>query len=85
MVTVVYGNRARGVLPIHARFTYSDGTVENYDYPAEVWSTNTTHYMRRYTIGNKTLARIELDPDKRLLDVDRANNSWGSAAGGPKP
>ena len=85
VVTVVYGNRARGVLPIHARFTYSDGTVENYDYPAEVWSTNTTHYMRRYTIGNKTLARIELDADKRLLDVDRTNNVWGSAAGGPKP
>ena len=85
VVTVVYGNRARGVLPIHARFTYSDGTVENYDYPAEVWSTNTTHYMRRYTIGNKTLARIELDADKRLLDVDRTNNVWSSAAGGPKP
>ena len=85
VLTVVYGNRARGVLPIHARFTYSDGTVENYDYPAEVWSTNTTHYMRRYTIGNKTLARIELDPDKRLLDVDRTNNVWGSAAGAPKP
>ena len=85
VLTVVYGNRARGVLPIHARFTYSDGTVENYDYPAEVWSTNTTHYMRRYTIGNKTLARIELDADKRLLDVDRTNNVWSSAAGGPKP
>ena len=85
VLTVVYGNRARGVLPIHARFTYSDGTVENFDYPAEVWSTNTTHYMRRYTIGNKTLSRIELDPDKRLLDVDRTNNVWGSAAGAPKP
>lgn len=85
VVTVVYGNRARGVLPIHARFTFTDGAVENFDYPAEVWSTNTTHYMRRYVIGNKTLARIELDPDKRLLDVDRTNNLWGSAAGGPKP
>ena len=85
VVTVVYGNRARGVLPIHARFTYSDGTVDNYDYPAEVWSTNTTHYMRRYTIGNRTLSRIEIEPDKRLLDVDRSNNIWGSAPGGPKP
>ena len=85
VVTVVYGNRARGVLPIHARFTYSDGTVDNYDYPAEVWSTNTTHYMRRYTIGNRTLSRIELDPDKRLLDVDRTNNVWGGAPAGPKP
>ena len=85
IVTVVYGNRARGVLPIRARFTWSDGSVENHDYPAEVWSTNTTHYMRRYTVTGKTLVRIELDPDKRLLDVDRGNNIWGSAPGGPKP
>jgi len=85
VVTVVYGNRARGVLPIHARFTYSDGSVENYDYPAEVWSTNTMHYMRRYTVTGKTLVRIELDPDKRLVDIDRSNNVWGSASGGQKP
>ncbi|MEO8620820.1 MAG: M1 family metallopeptidase [bacterium] len=85
VVTVVYGNRARGVLPIRARFTYSDGSVENYDYPAEVWSTNTTHYVRRYTLTGKTLSRIELDPDKRLVDVDRTNNVWGSAPALPKP
>jgi hypothetical protein len=83
--TVVYGNRARGVLPIRARFTFSDGSVENYNYPAEVWSTNTVRYMRRYTFGNKTLTRIELDPDKRLVDLDRGNNTWGSPAGGPRP
>jgi hypothetical protein len=85
VVTVVYGNRARGVLPIHARFTYSDGSVENYDYPAEVWSTNTVHYMRRYTVTGKTLVRIELDPDKRLVDIDRLNNVWTAAPTGPKP
>jgi hypothetical protein len=85
VVTVVYGNRARGVLPIHARFTYSDGSVESYDYPAEVWSTNTTHYMRRYNVNGKTLTRIELDPDKRLVDVDRTNNTWGTPASAPRP
>jgi hypothetical protein len=84
-VTVVYGNRARGVLPIRARFTFSDGSVENYDYPAEVWSTNTMRYMRRYTFIGKTIARIELDPDNRLLDLDRGNNVWGGAVAGPKP
>ncbi|MEO7455641.1 MAG: M1 family metallopeptidase [Gemmatimonadaceae bacterium] len=83
--TVVYGNRARGVLPIRARFTFSDGSVENYDYPAEVWSTNTTHYMRRYTFTGKTLTRIELDPEKRLVDLDRANNVWGGAAPALRP
>ena len=84
-VTVMYGNRARGVLPIHARFTFTDGSTASYDYPAEVWSTNTTHYVRSYEFPGKTLSRIELDPDKRLLDTDRTNNSWGQPAPGPRP
>ncbi len=86
-VIVAYGNRARGVLPIHALFTFSDGSTEKYDYPAEVWSTNTTRYVRQYSFRGKTLTRIELDPDSRLVDLDRTNNSWrsGQAAEGPKP
>ena len=84
-VMVVYGNRARGVLPIHARFTFSDGTTTNYDYPAEVWSTNTTHYVRTYSFPGKTLTRVELDPEHRLLDVDRANNVWSSSGTATRP
>src|SRR3970282_170549 len=38
---VTCANRARGVLPIRARFTLTDGTIVDYNYPAEVWSTNT--------------------------------------------
>jgi hypothetical protein len=79
-VIVAYGNRARGVLPIRARFTFSDGSVEQHDYPAEVWSTNTTRYVRQYAFRGKTLRRIELDPDERLVDIDRSNNTWGTAA-----
>jgi len=77
-VAVMFGNRARGVLPIHARFTFGDGSVENYDYPAEVWSTNTTHYVRRYRFVGKKLTGIELDPDRRLVDLNRDNNKWGA-------
>jgi hypothetical protein len=80
VVAVVYGNRARGVLPIHARFTFSDGSTQNYDYPAEVWSTNTSQYLRQYEFTGKRITSIELDPDKRLPDIDRTNNRWGSAA-----
>jgi hypothetical protein len=75
-VAVMYGNAARGVLPIHARFTFADGSTQQFDYPAEVWSTNTSHYIRRYQFVGKKLAKIELDPELRLVDVDRANNSW---------
>lgn len=79
-VAVIYSNRARGILPILARFTFSDGTTENYDYPAEVWSTNTTRYRRYYTFKDKHLTRVELDPDHRLIDIDRTNNVWNATA-----
>jgi hypothetical protein len=77
MVGIRFANRARGVLPIHARFTFSDGSTQTFDYPAEVWSTNTTYYIRQYAFLGKKLTKIELDPDKRLIDLDRANNVWG--------
>ena len=76
LVGVLYGNHARGVEPIRARFTFSDGSTQDFDYPAEVWSTNTRMYAREYAFVGKKLVRIELDPDKRLVDVDRSNNSW---------
>jgi hypothetical protein len=79
VVAVVYGNHARGVLPIHARFTFSDGSTQNYDYPAEVWSTNSAQYLRQYEFTGKRITSIELDPDKRLPDIDRTNNSWKGA------
>ena len=76
LVGVLYGNHARGVLPIRARFTFTDGTTREFVYPAEVWSTNTRFYPREYAFVGKKLAKIELDPEQRLLDIERANNAW---------
>jgi hypothetical protein len=75
-VAVLYGNHARGVLPIRARFTFSDGTTQDYIYPAEVWSVNSVSYIRHYAFPGKKVTRIDLDPDHRLVDMDRSNNSW---------
>ena len=75
-VTVLYGNRQRGVLPIIARFSFTDGTSQDFRYPAEVWSTNSAKYLRRYAIAGKQVLKVELDPEHRLVDIDRANNSW---------
>lgn len=79
-VAVRFANRARGVLPIHARFTFDDGSKQDFDYPAEVWSTNTSFYLRRYGFDGKKVAKIELDPDHRLVDINRANNVWPAVA-----
>jgi hypothetical protein len=78
-ILIAYGNRARGVLPIRARFTFSDGSTTDYNYPAEVWSTNTIRYIRRYAFVGKKVVKIELDPDHRLVDTDRSNNTWTAA------
>jgi len=74
--TVTYGNRERGVLPIRARFTFTDGSRQDFAYPAEVWGSNTRSYQRSYDFGGKQLARVELDPEKRLIDANRDNNVW---------
>ncbi|MDB4907078.1 MAG: peptidase [Gemmatimonadetes bacterium] len=85
-VSVAYGNHQRGVLPIRARFTFTDNTTRDFAYPAEVWSTNTVRYLRSYRFPGKVLAKVELDPEHRLVDVDRKNNVWGTnAATSPKP
>jgi hypothetical protein len=76
MVGVLYANHARGVEPIRARFTFSDGSTQDFNYPAEVWSTNTRYYPREYAFVGKKVTKIELDPEKRLVDIDRANNIW---------
>jgi len=75
-VLVAFTNHARGVLPIRARFTFSDGSKQDVNYPAEVWSTNTSVYVRVFGFKGKKLAKVELDPDKRIVDIDRANNTW---------
>ena len=76
LVAVLYANHARGIEPIRARFTFTDGSTQDFNYPAEVWSTNTTSYEREYAFVGKKLAKIQLDPESRSVDVDRSNNVW---------
>ena len=79
-VSVLYLNRALGVLPLHVRFTFTDGSTQNFDYPADIWSTNTTAYVRKYGFAGKKMTKVEIDPDKRSVDIDRDNNVWPRAA-----
>lgn len=76
---ITFGNRARGVLPIRARFTFSDNSTQDVAYPAEVWSLNSTRYLRSFTFTGKTITKVEVDPEGRLVDFDRSNNVWTAA------
>jgi len=82
-VLVGYGNKSRGVLPLLVRFTMSDGSTMNYHYPADVWSMNSIFYVRRYDFAGKTISKIEIDPDHRIVDDNRGNNVWTSSGAPP--
>lgn len=75
-VGVRFRNYARGVLPLRVRFTFSDGSTQDFAYPAEVWSTNPQFYDRFYDFKGKTLTKVQVDPDNRIVDIDRDNNVW---------
>ena len=79
-VGIRFRNYARGVLPLRVRFIFKDGSSQQYDYPAEVWSTNTSWYDRFYQFPGKQLDKVQIDPDDRSVDTDRSNNVWPRSA-----
>ena len=74
-ITVVYGNRQAGVMPLVVRFTFSDGTTRDFTYPVEIWKHGAT-YTAPYDVSGKTVRQIWIDPDQHFVDIDRTNNRW---------
>ncbi len=77
MVAVVFGNRARGVLPDPWRAS----VLRRHDAGVRLsrrgrGARTRARYLRQYAFTGKTAATIQLDPDKRLLDIDRSNNGY---------
>jgi hypothetical protein len=81
-VTVVYGNRARGVFPLLVHVTFADGTSQDVTHPVEVWRANSTRYTASYTFA-KPVTRIALDAELQLIDEDRNNNVWPATTPAP--
>ncbi|GIV60276.1 MAG: peptidase [Rhodothermaceae bacterium] len=68
--------RDQGLVPMPApvRVTYADGAVAEATVPVDVWLRGETVTTLRFDPG--TVARIEIDPERYLPDVDRSNNVW---------
>ena len=77
-VTVQYGNKGRGVLPLLVRFTFRDSTTRDVAYPADIWRANSTATYAVSSVFKQPVVKIVLDPDQHLIDADRSNNSWVS-------
>lgn len=61
------------VLPVWLQVTYEDGTGWKTKLPAETWMQKAKYDMPLPT--TKKIASVTIDPDKRIPDANRANNT----------
>ncbi len=73
-----FENRGELVLPMTYRVTYEDNSTEDRQLPVEAWYAK-TRFTAAWDSGGKKPIRIEVDPERKLPDVQRANNTWPAA------
>ena len=61
-------------MPTLVRVTYNDGFVAEKAVPVETWLAGARETTLAFDPGS--VARVEIDPDKYLPDVNRENNVW---------
>jgi hypothetical protein len=58
------------------RITESNGKIKNIKLPVEIWERD-SHFTLKLD-SNSKIKTVELDPEHKLPDVDRSNNSWNN-------
>ena len=69
---VTVENRGQLVLPATLRIVFKDGSKRDIRIPVETWMQTGRH---TYAIDGGVVAEATVDPDRRLPDADRSNNS----------
>ena len=70
--SVTVENRGQLVLPATLRITYRDGKTRDIRIPVETWMQTGKH---TYALDGGPVAEATIDPDHRLPDADRSNNT----------
>lgn len=89
-IAPVGGDRARGtaitvasrdrlVMPVTLRVAFADGSRTDYRLPAESWIRQAATTIT--VAPGKTVVRATLDPEHRIPDRDRSNDSLAASAG----
>ncbi len=73
-VNVTLTSRQKLVLPATLRIDYADGSRQDIRVPVEVWRQSAAPTLFLPAVGRIT--RITLDPDHKLPDADRGNNTY---------
>jgi hypothetical protein len=71
---IAVSNLGQLVLPAVIRIAFKDGTTKDLTMPAETWIQSGHHV---FSLDDaKPIASVTIDPDHRIPDRDRSNNSW---------
>jgi hypothetical protein len=62
------------ILPVIIKIVQTNGKEETIHLPVEIWQRGGT-WIYKYSSSNK-IAKVILDPENVLPDVDRKNNEW---------
>lgn len=71
------------VMPVVIKWTFTDGSSEIDRLPAEIWRLN-EHEVSKTFVKIKEVAKITIDPNLELADVDLSNNVFPKIAGKSK-
>ncbi|WP_338465585.1 M1 family metallopeptidase [Novosphingobium sp. ZN18A2] len=74
---IVVGSHDKLVMPATLRVDFADGTHSDYRLPVESWIKNVTTSVM--VAPGKTVTAATVDPDHKLPDKDRANNTLKAA------
>ena len=68
-------NQGGLVMPVILDLEFTDGSHESLRIPAEIWRSNDPT-IKKLVISEKTLARVQLDPNRETADADLSDNVW---------
>ncbi len=68
-------NQGGLVMPVILDLEFTDGSHESLRIPAEIWRSNDPA-IKKLVISEKTLARVQLDPNRETADADLSDNVW---------
>lgn len=74
-----FQNKGGLVMPLILKFTFADGSSQEYRIPAEIWLLNNEQISKIFVL-DKEVAQVVLDPYLETADVDMSNNFYP-----PKP
>lgn len=67
-------NKDQMIMPILVKVEEENGETHDLKIPADVWKYNTKAEFK--VNSTSKIKKVELDPDHKMPDKDRANNSW---------